>query len=100
MDEVQHVKGTTASLGDHCTFGILTISDRASTQEYEDKGGPAIYEFFEQSLLSSATVHYRCIPDEQNEIEHTLIELADGLGDKIQSSSKLIKESDEFYNRK
>ena len=28
------------------------------------------------------------------------IELADGLGDKIQSSSKLIKESDEFYNRK
>jgi cytidyltransferase-like protein len=28
------------------------------------------------------------------------IELADGLGDKIQSSSKLIKDSDEFYNRK
>ncbi len=28
------------------------------------------------------------------------IELADGLGDKIQSSSKLIKEADEFYNRK
>ena len=28
------------------------------------------------------------------------IELADGLGDKIQSSSKLIKESDEFHNRK
>ncbi len=26
------------------------------------------------------------------------IELADGLGDKIQSSSKLIKDSDEFYN--
>ncbi len=28
------------------------------------------------------------------------IELADGLGDKIQSSSKLIKESDEFHNWK
>ncbi len=28
------------------------------------------------------------------------IELADGWGDKIQSSSKLIKDSDEFYNRK
>lgn len=28
------------------------------------------------------------------------IELADGLGDKIQSSSKLIKEADEFHNRK
>ena len=28
------------------------------------------------------------------------IELADGLGDKIQSSSKLIKDSDEFHNWK
>jgi D-beta-D-heptose 7-phosphate kinase/D-beta-D-heptose 1-phosphate adenosyltransferase len=28
------------------------------------------------------------------------IELADGLGNKIQSSSTLIKNSDEFYNRK
>ncbi len=79
MEEVQHIHGNPSSLGDHCTFGILTISDRASTQEYEDKGGPAIFEFFEQSLLSSATVHYRCIPDEQHKIENSLVELADVL---------------------
>ena len=79
MDGVQQVEGTASSLGDHCTFGILTISDRASTQEYEDKGGPAIFEFFKQSLLSPATIHYRCIPDEQKVIENTLIEFSDVL---------------------
>ena len=79
MDEVQNIKGALSSLGDHCTFGILTISDRASSQEYEDKGGPAIFEFFEQSLLSPATIHYRCIPDEQNKIENSLVELSDVL---------------------
>ena len=33
-------------------IGILTISDRASRGEYEDKGGPAIHAWFTRVLTS------------------------------------------------
>jgi len=79
MDSVSYIEGREATVGDHCTFGIITVSDRASFQVYEDKGGPAILTFFEDSLMSPATVHYICIPDEQHEIEGTLIRFADEL---------------------
>lgn len=58
-------------------IGILTISDRASQGVYEDKGGPAIRDWFTRALTSSWDAVARVIPDEQPLIEAALRELAD-----------------------
>ncbi len=60
--------------------GILTISDRASQGVYEDKGGPAIREWFARALTSPWEAVARVIPDEQALIEAALIELCDDEG--------------------
>jgi molybdopterin adenylyltransferase len=58
-------------------IGIVTISDRASRGEYEDKGGPAIRSWFGRVLTSPWEAVARVIPDEQSLIEEVLIELGD-----------------------
>lgn len=58
-------------------IGIVTVSDRASRGEYEDKGGPAIHAWFSQVLTSPWEAVARVIPDEQPEIEAALRELSD-----------------------
>jgi molybdopterin adenylyltransferase len=58
-------------------IGIVTVSDRASRGEYEDRGGPAIREYFAEVLVSSWEPIPRVIPDERPTIEQTLIELCD-----------------------
>jgi len=65
------------NMGSVAKIGILTISDRASRGEYEDKGGPAMRAWFERVLTSPWEAVARVIPDEQALIEKTLIELAD-----------------------
>ena len=61
-------------------IGIVTVSDRASRGEYEDRGGPAIREYFDQVLTSPWQAVARVIPDEQATIEQTLVELCDDQG--------------------
>ncbi len=58
-------------------IGILTISDRASRGEYEDKGGPAIHTWFTRVLISPWEAVGQVIADEQPQIEATLRELSD-----------------------
>ncbi len=58
-------------------IGIVTISDRASRGEYEDKGGPAMQAWFTRVLTNPWEAVARVIPDEQPLIEATLIELSD-----------------------
>ncbi len=58
-------------------IGIVTVSDRASRGEYEDRGGPAIVEYLNEVLLTAHTAVTRVIPDEQAVIEAALIELCD-----------------------
>ncbi len=58
-------------------IGFVTISDRASRGEYEDKGGPAMRDWFTRVLSSPWEAVIRVIPDEQALIEKTLIELCD-----------------------
>lgn len=58
-------------------IGILTVSDRASQGVYEDKGGPAIREWFTRALCSPWQAVAKVIPDEQALIEAALIELCD-----------------------
>lgn len=58
-------------------IGVLTVSDRASRGEYEDRGGPAAIEYLRTVLTSKFESIYRLVPDEQAKIEKTLIDLAD-----------------------
>ena len=61
-------------------IGLVSISDRASQGVYEDKGIPALQEWFGSALSSPWRMETRLIPDEQKEIERTLIELVDTVG--------------------
>ena len=67
-------------VGDPVTFGIITVSDRASVGEYEDEGGPAILGFFKEAVQSSWTHHLRIVKDEREIICATIIEMVDELG--------------------
>ena len=58
-------------------IGIVSISDRASSGTYEDKGLPALREWLEQALHNPLHFEARLIPDEQARISQTLIELVD-----------------------
>lgn len=58
-------------------IGIVTVSDRAHSGEYKDLGGPAVMEELNSALTSPWEAVERVIPDEQDTIEKTLIELAD-----------------------
>jgi molybdopterin adenylyltransferase len=58
-------------------IGVLTVSDRASRGEYEDRGGPAIREYLEEVLSSPHEPVARVIADERALIEETLRELCD-----------------------
>lgn len=60
--------------------GIVTISDRASRGEYEDRGGPAIHAYLERALTSPWTAETRLVPDEAGRISDTLCELVDTTG--------------------
>ena len=69
--------GNSESVGDAVRIGIVTVSDRASSGTYADESGPAILQFIKSALESEWTVYYRCIPDDKEQIESTLIELVD-----------------------
>ena len=58
-------------------IGIVSISDRASTGVYEDKGLPALQGWLTGALLNPVTFDARLIPDEEALISQTLIDLVD-----------------------
>jgi molybdopterin adenylyltransferase len=57
--------------------GLVSISDRASSGVYEDKGLPELQAWIDSALLTAWEAVTRLIPDEQPVIEKTLIELVD-----------------------
>lgn len=58
-------------------IGIVTVSDRASAGVYEDLSGKAIINTLNDYLISEWTEVYEVIPDEQDVIEKTIINLVD-----------------------
>jgi len=62
---------------DPATIGIVSISDRAATGTYEDKGLPALQDWLGRALKNPIRFESRLIPDDQAGISRTLIELAD-----------------------
>ena len=58
-------------------IGLVSISDRASDGIYEDKGIPALQEWLSAALTTPWRAETRLIPDDQPNIENTLVELVD-----------------------
>ena len=65
------------STPDPVKIGIVSISDRASSGVYEDKGLPALQDWLGKALKNPITFEPRLIPDDQATISQTLIELVD-----------------------
>lgn len=61
-------------------IGIINVSDRASKGVYEDIPGKAIASTLNEYLKSPWEQEYAVIPDEQDVIEKTMIEMADQKG--------------------
>ena len=61
-------------------IGIITVSDRASRGEYEDRGGPAIRDYLAEVLSCPWEPVARVIADELELITTTIEQLADDAG--------------------
>ncbi len=61
-------------------IGLVSISDRASTGVYEDKGIPALQEWLSAALTTPWRAETRLIADDRPGIEQTLSELVDVVG--------------------
>ena len=62
---------------DPVKIGIVSISDRASSGVYEDKGLPALKDWLGRALKNPLAFEPRLIADEKEQISATLIELVD-----------------------
>jgi molybdopterin adenylyltransferase len=62
---------------DAVKIGIVSISDRASTGVYVDKGLPALQDWLTRALHNPIQFESRLIPDDQATISAALIELVD-----------------------
>ena len=62
---------------DTIKIGIVSISDRASSGTYEDKGLPALRDWLSHALYNPVEFVERLIPDDKAVISPTLIELVD-----------------------
>jgi molybdopterin adenylyltransferase len=62
---------------DTVKIGLVSISDRASTGVYEDKGIPALQNWLGRALHNPLQLETRLIADDQATISATLVELVD-----------------------
>ncbi len=58
-------------------IGVLTVSDRANAGIYEDRSGKAIINTLNDYLISEWEEVYKIVPDEQDQIEKSIINLVD-----------------------
>jgi molybdopterin adenylyltransferase len=62
---------------DAVRIGVVSVSDRASTGVYEDKGIPALKEWLARAVRNPVQWETRLIPDEADAISAALRELVD-----------------------
>lgn len=65
---------------DELIVGLVSVSDRATSGVYEDKGIPSLEAWLTRALQSSFRTCTRLVADEQQLISDTLIELVDEQG--------------------
>lgn len=61
-------------------IGLVSVSDRASSGVYEDKGIPSLKAWLQRAVRNPITWETRLIPDEADGISATLCELVDSVG--------------------
>ncbi len=61
-------------------IGLVSISDRASSGVYKDKGIPTLHEWLVKAITTPFVTETRLIADERGEIESMLIDLVDKQG--------------------
>jgi molybdopterin adenylyltransferase len=71
---------TPAAPLDTVRIGLVSISDRASSGVYEDKGLPALQAWLGRALRNPVEWETRLVPDEQARISAALVELVDARG--------------------
>lgn len=59
------------------TVGLISTSDRASSGIYADEGIPALKDWLGRALRNPVRYVEALVPDEQDEIENTLMRMAD-----------------------
>ena len=79
LDYLTIIDAKEGNLGDKVKLGIITVSDRASSGEYQDEGGPAILDFFREALLNECEVFYSCVSDDSVIIQDELKKFCDEL---------------------
>jgi molybdopterin adenylyltransferase len=62
---------------DAVRIGLVSVSDRASSGAYEDKGLPSLQQWLQRALRNPVQWETRLIPDEQAQISDALRELVD-----------------------
>ncbi len=65
---------------DEIVIGLVSVSDRATSGVYEDKGIPALEAWLEKAIVSPWQAVKRLIADDAQTISATLVELVDELG--------------------
>jgi molybdopterin adenylyltransferase len=65
---------------DRVRIGLVSVSDRAATGVYEDKGLPSLRDWLARALRNPIEWRERLIPDEQQQISAALRQLVDDEG--------------------
>lgn len=65
---------------DKIKIGIINVSDRASKGIYEDLPGKEVKKLLNLWVKNDWEAEYRVIPDEQDQLENAMIEMADEKG--------------------
>lgn len=65
---------------DELLIGLVSVSDRAATGEYQDQGIPELQSWLSTTIAGSVQYVTRLIPDDAQRISDTLIELVDKKG--------------------
>ena len=66
---------TNESAPDPIKVGVVSVSDRAASGVYQDQGLPALRDWLGRALKNPIEFESRLIPDEQERISQTLVEL-------------------------
>ena len=64
-------------------IAIVTVSDRASRGEYQDKGGPGAEDWLHAAITSPMEITRKIVPDGRDIVAATLRALCDGGADLI-----------------
>ena len=65
---------------DELLVGLVSVSDRAASGEYQDQGIPELQSWLSATVVGPVQYATRLIPDDQQGISDTLTELVDQIG--------------------